>query len=132
MSRLHGQMRPVEPEWDTVTTPGSEAAPWWDPAADQSVDPWTDCVRVGDIDLAQGSAVRLHPSARADAQDMFLHDRRATVAGVFADVDGGVHLAVTLDDDPATRELLWQGRYLYFRPDEVEPVSEWRESENWT
>jgi hypothetical protein len=28
---------------------------------------------------------------------------------------------VTLDDDPATEELAWQGRYLYFHPDEIEP-----------
>ena len=53
---------------------------------------------------------------------MFLDGRRGTVAGVFADVDGGFHLAVTLDDDPAASELVWQGRYLYFRPDEVEPL----------
>jgi hypothetical protein len=53
---------------------------------------------------------------------MFLDGRRATVAGVFADVDGGFHLAVTLDDDPAATELLWQGRYLYFHPEEVEPL----------
>jgi hypothetical protein len=129
MARLHGQMRPVEPEWLTVTTPGSEAVPWWDPASDQSVDPWTDSVRVGGIDLAQGSAVRLHPCGQADAQDMFLDGRCGTVAGVFADVDGGVHLAVTLDDDPAARELLWQGRYLYFRPEEVEPLSDRRDGE---
>jgi hypothetical protein len=122
MGRLHGQMHPVEPEWFTVCTPGVEAGPWWDPASDQSVDPWTDSVLVRGVDVAQGSAVRLHPSGQADAQDMFLDGRRGTVAGVFADVDGGVHLAVTLDDDPAARELNWQGRYLYFRPEEVEPL----------
>ena len=122
MSRLHGQMRPVEPEWSTSTTPGSDAPPWWDPASDESVDPWTDSVCVEGIELAQGSAVRLHPSGQADAQDMFLKGRRGTVAGVFSDVDGGIHLAVTLDDDPAASELTWQGRYLYFRPDEVEPM----------
>ncbi len=46
----------------------------------------------------------------------------ATVAGVFTDVDGRRHVAVTVDDDPATEELAWQGRYLYFDPDEVEPL----------
>ncbi len=122
MSRLHGQMRPVEPEWSTSTTQASDAPPWWDPASDESVDPWTDSVCVEGIELAQGSAVRLHPSGQADAQDMFLKGRRGTVAGVFSDVDGGIHLAVTLDDDPAASELTWQGRYLYFRPDEVEPM----------
>jgi hypothetical protein len=129
MGRMHGQMRPVEPEWHTVTTPGTDAGPWWDPASDQSVDPWTDWVRVQGVDLRQGTPVRLHPSGRADAQDMFLHDRTATVAGVFGDVDGGIHLAVTLDHDPASSELQWQGRYLYFRPDEVEPLTEERDSE---
>ena len=88
------------------------------------MDPWTDTVQVDGVELGQGSPVRLRPSGRADAQDMFLDGRRATVAGVFADVDGGWHLAVTLDDDPAAAELEWQGRYLYFHPQEVEPVLE--------
>ena len=48
----------------------------------------------------------------------------ATVAGVFSDVDGDSHVAVTVDDDPATAELVWQGRYLFFHPDEVEPAAE--------
>jgi hypothetical protein len=141
MGRLHGQMRPVEPlepvepAWPTLTTPPGdttaaafaatargEPAPWWDPASDAAVDPWRDTVAVDSIELGQGSRVRLHPSGRSDAQDMFLDGCSATVAGVFADVDGGFHLAVTLDDDPAAGELVWQGRYLYFHPDEVEPL----------
>ncbi len=133
MGRLHGQMRPVEPTWPTLTTPpdaadadtavsGAQAAPWWDPATDASVDPWRDTVTVDGSELGQGSRVRLHPSGRSDAQDMFLDGRDATVVGVFADVDGGFHLAVTLDDDPAAGELVWQGRYLYFHPEEVEPL----------
>jgi len=138
LGRLHGQMRPVEPmepAWPTLTTPSDEAAdttgaatsgtdpaPWWDPASDASVDPWRDTVTVDGIELGQGSPVRLHPTGASDAQDMFLDGRDATVAGVFADVDGGSHLAVTLDDDPAAGELVWQGRYLYFHPDEVEPL----------
>ena len=125
MSRLHGVMRPVEPEWVTLSTPETEGAePWWDPAVDASVDPWNDTVCVDGVELRQGSSVRLHPSGRSDAQDMFLDGHRGTVAGVFGDVDGGLHLAVTLDDDPATGELVWQGRYLYFHPDEVEPLDD--------
>ncbi len=72
--------------------------------------------------VTRGSAVRLHPSHRADAHDMFLRGMPATVAGVFTDVDGDQHLAVTVDDDPATEVLAWQGRYLFFHPDEVEPL----------
>ena len=53
---------------------------------------------------------------------MFLAGRTAEVAGVFHDVDGSVHLAVTLDDDPASELHTWYGRFLYFRPDELEPL----------
>jgi hypothetical protein len=52
----------------------------------------------------------------------------ATVAGVFQDVDGTTHVAVTVDDDPATSELAWQGRYLFFHPDEVAPLPDQDES----
>jgi hypothetical protein len=55
---------------------------------------------------------------------MFFEGLTATVAGVFSDVDGETHLAVSVDDDPATAELMWQGRYLFFRPDEVEPLAD--------
>jgi hypothetical protein len=53
---------------------------------------------------------------------MFLAGRTAEVAGVFHDVDGSVHLAVTLDDDPAAELHTWYGRFHYFRPDELEPL----------
>jgi hypothetical protein len=55
---------------------------------------------------------------------MFFEGLCATVAGVFQDVDGETHVAVTLDDDAASTELVWQGRYLFFHPDEVEPLVE--------
>jgi hypothetical protein len=41
---------------------------------------------------------------------------------VFRDVDGGTHVAVTIDDDPAAELHDWYGRYFYFRPEEVEPL----------
>jgi hypothetical protein len=53
---------------------------------------------------------------------MFLAGRTAEVAAVFHDVDGSVHLAVTLDDDPAAELHTWYGRFHYFRPDELEPL----------
>ncbi len=68
--------------------------------------------------------MRLRPSHRADAQDLFLAGLAATVAGVFRDVDGNDHVAVTVDSDPATEALAWQGRYLFFHPDEVEPLAD--------
>jgi hypothetical protein len=119
--RLHGAVRTLEPAGaapEPVPT-----VPWWDPGADSSVDPGTDSLTISGVELARGGAVRLRPSHRADAQDLFLAGLTATVAGVFRDVDGNVHVAVTVDGDPATDALASQGRYLYFHPDEVEPLS---------
>jgi hypothetical protein len=99
----------------------SELVPWWDPGADRTVSPETDGVVVAGVTVAKGSRVRLRPGQRADAQDMFLAGRLATVEAVFLDVDGNRHLAVTLDEDPAADLQRWHGRFLYFSPDEVEP-----------
>ena len=123
---------PSVPWWDPAadassapTEPEHQSArvPWWDPAADASVDPWADSVVVAGVEVSKGTRVTLQPTHRSDAQDLFLGGMAATVAGVFTDVDGDKHVAVTIDDDPATEELSWQGRYLFFHPDEVEPLS---------
>ena len=71
---------------------------------------------------AVGARVRLRPRAGADAQDMFLEGRVATVEAVLADVDGEQHVAVVLDDDPGADVKRAQGRFLYFKPDEVAPL----------
>jgi hypothetical protein len=117
LSQLHGQMRPVAPTSDAT----SGEVPWWDPEIDASFDPWTESVWIAGVEITQGSRVQLRPSHRADAHDIFLAGLAATVAGVFTDVDGDQHVAVTVDDDPATEALSWQGRYLFFHPDEVVP-----------
>jgi hypothetical protein len=134
LSQLHGQMRPVVPrhstqdsslfgiEVDDEVDDEPPAVEWWDPEVDAAVDPWTDTVWVGGTEVSKGTRVRLAPTQRSDAQDMFLEGLTATVAGVFTDVDGETHVAVSVDDDPATAELMWQGRFLFFRPDEVQPL----------
>ncbi|MDJ0346484.1 hypothetical protein QMK19_36545 [Streptomyces sp. H10-C2] len=96
--------------------------PWWDPAADASVSPGTDHVVIDGVSVAKGSLVRVHPSRRADAQDLFFADQVARVTAVLSDVDGGVHVALVLVDDPAADLHDWYGRYFYFAPDELEPL----------
>jgi hypothetical protein len=96
--------------------------PWWDPGADASVSPQTDSVSIAGACVRRGSRVRLRPSRRADAQDMFLAGRTALVQAVLLDVDGDQHLAVTLEDDPAADLAAAHGRFRYFAPDEVEPL----------
>nr|MBA2596606.1 hypothetical protein [Chloroflexia bacterium] len=110
-------------QWEPNLETGEESVPWWDPGADTSVSPETDSVLVGGVAVAHGSRVRLQPGTRrTDAQDMFLIGQIATVEGVFLDVDGSTHLAVTLEDDPAADLQRLQGRFRYFAPDEVEPL----------
>jgi hypothetical protein len=132
LERLHGAVRylrrvtgdaPAVPRPAEPAMAPEPAVPWWDPGADRSVSPDTDSLPVAGGKAARGSRVRLRPSGRgADAQDMFLRERIATVEAVFFDVDGSGHLAVTLDDDPGAELHRWFGRYLYFAPDEVELV----------
>ena len=99
------------------------SAPWWDPGADASVSPETDHIEIKGVRVARGSRVRMRPGARrADAQDLFLTGRSALVEAVLHDVDGNVHLAVTPEDDPAADLQRSHGRFLYFAPDEVEPI----------
>jgi hypothetical protein len=124
LSQLHGQMRPVGLVATSDVAPEPDAGVWWDPEVDGSFDPWTESVMVCGVEITKGSLVQLRPSHRADAHDIFLVGMTATVAGVFTDVDGDQHVAVTVDDDPATVELSWQGRYLFFHPDEVEPLTQ--------
>jgi hypothetical protein len=99
-----------------------DAVPWWDPEADASVRPEVDSVVIKGIPVASGSIVRVHPSRRADAQDLFFAGQLARVTGVLSDVDGEVHVAVVLVDDPAADMHEWYGRYLYFSPDELDPM----------
>jgi hypothetical protein len=122
LDRLHGAVRYLRKS-TTKLTGEPENVPWWDPGIDASVSPETDSLIVGGVSVARGSHVRLCPGhRRADAQDMFLEGRLATVEAVFSDVDGKNYVAVTLADDLAADLHRWHGRYLYFAPDEIEPV----------
>ncbi|MFJ3664605.1 hypothetical protein ACIPPM_29590 [Streptomyces sp. NPDC090119] len=129
-SKLHGAIRSLTPVAQTpeatpvARTPEARPA-WWQEGGDAGLSPTTDTVAVDGVPLGTGSKVRLNPRLRgADAQDMFLVGRTAEVAGVFHDVDGSVHLAVTVDDDPAAELHGWYGRFHYFRPEELQPLGD--------
>jgi len=124
LGRLHGAIRYLRPVRDPAGRTPEPAVPWWDPGADASVSPETDAVVVAGVPVARGSVVRMRPGARrADAQDMFLAGRVATVEAVLHDVDGNVHLALTPADDPDADLRRGHGRFLYFGTDEIEPLS---------
>ncbi|ELS50921.1 hypothetical protein STVIR_8144 [Streptomyces viridochromogenes Tue57] len=105
-----------------VDAPADRSA-WWQETADDGVSPTTDTVLISGVPVGRGSRVRLSPRARGtDAQDMFLAGRTACVEAVFHDVDGSVHLAVVVDDDPGADLHGWYGRFRHFRPEELEPL----------
>ncbi|WP_312030188.1 hypothetical protein [Actinomycetospora sp. TBRC 11914] len=118
VERLHGAIRPGGRAPDAVPTLTVPEAPWWDPGADAAVDPSSDAVLVGDVEVRAGSAVVLWPRPGGDAQDLFLRGRSGVVQAVLHDVDGLVHVAVALDDDPADLQTA-HGRFRYFAPDEL-------------
>jgi hypothetical protein len=146
LERMHGAIRylksvPGAASAGTVPSPGEPWAPaapdglpgdpvagrpqvpWWDPGSDSSVSPETDHVVIAGVRVARGSKVRMRPgSRRADAQDLFLVGRTALVEAVLNDVDGQVHVAVTPEHDPAAELQRSHGRFLYFAPDELEPI----------
>jgi hypothetical protein len=119
LQRLHGVLR--EPHSAGPELTGDD---WWAAEAAAPVSPDTDTVLISGARVARGSLVRLHPSRRADAQDMFFAGQEARVSAVQVDLDGETHVAVTLVDDPAADLHDWYGRHLYFAPDELEPLPE--------
>ncbi|MEP6642525.1 MAG: hypothetical protein ABJB93_11550, partial [Gaiellales bacterium] len=127
--KLHGALRGFGAPAAAADAPHRDAphrdqdgVPWWGEEMDAGVSPEHDAVRIGAVDVAKGSRVRLRPNRRADAQDIFLADRTAVVTRVYADVDGGTHVAVVLEGDEMAEIHDWYGRYYYFAPDELEPL----------
>jgi hypothetical protein len=124
MARLHGVLRdPHALHAQAGLVPEiPEGVDWWDPLADNAVRPELDAVLVNGIRVARGSRVRLRPRRNADAQDIFVAGKVARVTSVHEDVEGNKHVGVVVDDDPAADLHEWYGRYLYFSPDEIQPL----------
>ncbi|MEU5993890.1 hydrogenase maturation protease [Spirillospora sp. NPDC047418] len=75
-------------------------------------------------ELTAGSRVRLRPRGGADAFDLAIVGRAATVERVEDDLEGGLHLLVTVDGDPGGapggRDAL--GHRFFIGLDEVDPL----------
>ncbi|MBJ7609458.1 MAG: hypothetical protein JF887_08520 [Candidatus Dormibacteraeota bacterium] len=98
-----------------------------DPFAQQ---PRRESVRWGEGTLRVGDRVRLAPRGNADALDMFLRGRTATIESIEQDYEDVVYLAVTIDDDPgADLGMLRQpGHRFFFTLNDVEAVAGWETS----
>ena len=95
---------PAEPEWLPDPTAGEPEA------------------TIGGVRFVRGGRVVLRPGADADLHARLLEGRTATVERILVDVEGKVHLGVTIDDDPGQELLRETGRYLYFFAPEVEVI----------
>lgn len=122
MARLHGVLRDPGAGQNRLVPEIPPGTDWWDPVADGAVRPDSDAVPIAGTLVRKGSMVRLHPARRADIHDMFFDGRDARVTSVHADVDGRTHVGVVIADDPGADLHEWYGRYLYFDPDELEPL----------
>ncbi len=81
-------------------------------------------VEIGGVHVGRGSLVRLAPRSRGDVWDVALAGRSAVVESIQQDLEGGVQLAVVLEDDPG-RDLgvrRQPGHRFFFAPEEVEPL----------
>lgn len=118
--RLHGAIRSLE-------TPGgaehAEPPPWGlPPDPREDIPPEEAWMQLEGMRVSKGSRVRVRPRRRADSMDMFFDGRAARVEGVYRDVEDQTYVAVTLEDDPGGDLHRWYGRFLYFHPEEIEPL----------
>jgi hypothetical protein len=109
--RLHGAIRSLK---------SSEPETFFNPPG---YEPERQSVEVGAERVSRGGRVRLAPRRNADAQDLFLAGRIARVEAVHRDVEDRVYVAVTVEDDPAADIHRSFGRFFYFYPEELEPVT---------
>jgi hypothetical protein len=81
-------------------------------------------MRIQGIEVKEGDVVRLRPRRSADILDLALKGKLATVEAIEQDMEGQVHLAVVIEDDPGRDlgMLRQPGHRFFFGPEEVEPI----------
>ena len=81
-------------------------------------------IEVDGVHVGRGSLVRLRPGAGGDVFDLALAGKAAVIESIQQDMEGGVSLAVVLDEDPG-RDLgvaRQPGHRFFFGAGEVEPL----------
>jgi hypothetical protein len=133
LQQLHGILRnPRAAEFpDTrgsAAGTGEEPPAWWTPESEALVQPALDAVLINGVPVARGSRVRVNPSRRADAQDLFFAGQTGRVTSVHFDVDGSTHVGLVLEKDPAADLHEGYGRSFYYAPEELEPLEDGEEN----
>ena len=133
LQQLHGILRnPHAVEFPDIrgSAAGSGGDPpaWWTPESEALVQPSLDAVLINGVPVARGSRVRVNPSRRADAQDLFFAGQTGRVTSVHFDVDGSTHVGLVLEKDPAADLHEGYGRSFYYAPEELEPLEDGEEN----
>lgn len=86
--------------------------------------PAVESVQVFGVEIRKGDRVRLWPQKKADIMDMAMEGKIALIEAIEQDLEGNIHFAVVLEDDPGSDlGLLRQiGHRFFFSPEEVEPL----------
>ena len=115
-------------ESSATRTPGNSRTPAevCPPESEALVQPHLDAVVINGVPVARGSRVRVNPSRRADAQDLFFAGQTGRVTSVHFDVDGSTHVGLVLEKDPAADLHEGYGRSFYYAPEELEPLDDGR------
>lgn len=77
---------------------------------------------VDGVRFVRGGRVVLRPGPEADLHARLVEGRSATIERILVDLDGKVHLGVTIDGDPGQELLRETNRLLFFFPPEVEVI----------
>jgi hypothetical protein len=95
----------------------------WDPTMEL---PKLTNIRVPGVEYKVGDRVRLWPLGDADILDIAMKGKIATIVAIEQDYEDRVYLAVTVLDDPGQDMGLAgkPGHRFFFRPEEVEPLTD--------
>ncbi len=102
---LHGRLQEVSPEM----VPGGNGPV-----------PGEQEYTVDGVTFKIGAGVVLRPEPGRDPADSILAGRDATIERIFVDFEDGVHIGITVDGDPGQDLLRDTGRFMFFKPEEVE------------
>jgi hypothetical protein len=111
---------------ETRVSDGSACAPGAFEAFETLERPAPDEVIIQGRLVRKGTRVRLQPKPGGDILDIALAGKIAIVEAIDEDYEGGIHLSVTIEEDPG-RELGQEkvlGHRFFFSPIEVEPLQQ--------